>query len=264
MANVCRYSISATKTLAQEVMFEKWLLKLRQQGKKDSELIIATFEVGTTGADTATEIIVGYTNAFSAIDTTTLHILSSDAKDTAAGVGAQAVTIDYIKAGVITSKEFEMAGTSHSHINDGTWDRIIGMRVTRVGTEGDPAGNIVLDVHATGTVYCTIPAASNYSITSKMWLSTLYNGTPVSVCCSTAYTAAATADFKVIGTNLDIDMNGSVITKGVPVYAQDRELLVCPPIAITGDKYMSLKQQSWDTTLNQEMSACVTYLIWTV
>jgi hypothetical protein len=261
MANVCRYRIGLPDW-RQEAKFADILKKLRDT--KVSDIYIAEFEIGMTGPDASAEMIAGYTNAFSAIDTTTLHILSSDAKDTAAGVGAQAVTIDYIKAGVICSKEFEMAGTSHSHINDGTWDRVIGMRVTRVGTELDPAGNIVLDVHATGTVYCTIPAASNYSITSKMWLSTSYYGMPISVSCSTAYTAAATADFKVIGQNLGVNMNGTSKIFGVPVYDQNRELLQCPIIPITGDKYMSLMNQSWDTTLNQEMAACVSYLVWKV
>ena len=163
--------------------------------KKNVQILECCVEMTSTAA---AEIRTGFTNAFHNIDTTTLHLLSSDAKDTAAGAGAQAVTLIGIKGSALRQLSIEMAGIAHSHVNDGTWEQLIGMIVTRAGAEGDPAGNIVLDVHATGTVYATIAAGAMATPTMRAYVPTGKNCVFARVSCA-AGAAAEQADVLVQG-----------------------------------------------------------------
>jgi len=237
----------------------KDILTELNRNHRQSQIWLFKAETSLTTVDAMAAMEVGYTNAFDSVDTTTLHLVSSSADDAVAGPGCTEVTVVGVKSNAFHTKAIAMAGASHAHINDGTWDRLIGM----YASAGTPVGNIVLDVHATGTVYCTIAATQTYSVTTKVWVPTGFTGAVVSVIPIVPLTAAATfvvADGAMVG----IDINGTVQTRYVGPENIGKEF--CQPmpfnLPITGEKYMSIQIGACDTDLHGTPTIIVTYLIW--
>ena len=247
MASSCKWSVSGTKNWVQEFRHEELLRKLRQSGKKDSEIILAQFEVTQALPNALADIIEGYTNAFDSIDTTTLHILSSDADDTVGGAGCEGVHLVYIKGNVITDTLYPLAGTAHSHINNGTWDRLIGMYVD-LTTTVVPQGNIVLDVHLTGTVYCTIAVGDTFSITSKMWVPSGYTMAVIEVIPLFTIVESATP-LLTDGSNVGINVNGTVQSRSVLPENIGRPFVQPMPFStpLAGEAYICLQHSQLDT-----------------
>jgi YD repeat-containing protein len=84
-----------------------------------------------------------------------MDIVSDSTKDdgSPAGLGAQKVTLYYLNlAGAEKSEEITMNGTTAVATSASDIYRVQNMRVTAVGAENDPAGNITLSEHG-GTTY---------------------------------------------------------------------------------------------------------------
>jgi len=228
--------------------FEKLISEFRRRsGKRDDQMIFAKFEVTQVLPNALADIIEGYTNAFDSIATTTLHILSSDADDTVGGAGCEGVHLVYIKGNVIYDTLYPLAGTAHSHINNGTWDRLIGMYVD-LTTTVVPQGNIILDVHLTGTVYCTIVAGDTYSITSKMWVPSGWKMAVVDLVPLITIVGAA-SPLLTDGSNVGINVNGTVQSRSVLPENIGRPFADPMPLnlPLAGEAYICLQHSQLDT-----------------
>jgi hypothetical protein len=80
------------------------------------------------------------------------EMVSADANDTAAGTGAREVTITYLDDSYIEQEQVVATngGTVSTAIMDGF--RFIGARVTAVGSGGENAGNITIQVTGGGDI----------------------------------------------------------------------------------------------------------------
>ena len=90
------------------------------------------------------------------------EFISADANDTAAGTGAQEVTIRYMDSTYVEQTPAVVAtngGTITTGISDGF--RVISMTVTAVGSGGENAGNITLRVASAGATRRQINATEN-------------------------------------------------------------------------------------------------------
>jgi len=124
-------------------------------------------------ADTDTEVFLGFTNAFDGTASAVhLHVVGADAKDTAAGVGAQLVTVIGIdENNLLTSEVFTMNGAAS--VNGVTlWKRVITAYISRVGSEGNAAAVIYIKNHAETETYITIYMGSNAGVTHRVYVPT--------------------------------------------------------------------------------------------
>jgi len=94
-----------------------------------------------------------------------VEVVSTDADDTAAGAGAQAVTVWGLDENFIpASEEVEMAGLTASTDTTTLWSRVFGCYVSRSGTiHANNQGIITAEGAGAGAVYATIPAAEGRS-----------------------------------------------------------------------------------------------------
>jgi hypothetical protein len=123
--------------------------------------------------DAITEMYDGFTNT---LDGTAgavhLDVLTADAKDTAAGVGAQEVTLIGINGSdELTSVAVATVGVGTAHAADYTWKRFITAYISKVGSEGNAAALIQIVIHA-GTVEGTIPMGSTACVTHRCYIPT--------------------------------------------------------------------------------------------
>lgn len=142
-------------------------------------LIISNDNVGVntiaaTDEDTGftfTNIITG-TAAYTA---NYFYAVSSDAKDTAAGVGVRTIRVAILDAnGVPTTTDISMAGATNVK-SSVTALAILGMWALTAGTEKDAAGNITLLDYKATDVYATIAAASNCTVSCRAPVHTGWN-----------------------------------------------------------------------------------------
>jgi hypothetical protein len=255
MASSAEWSISSTPTWVQEFRHAELLKTLREMGKKASEIILARFKVTQALPNALADIEEGYTNVANNLDCATdlVHVLSSDADDKHDGAGAQAVRIWYIKSGAISSADFDLEGATHVHLASlGTIDRIIGMEVIGSvnGTNAVvvPQGNIIIDVHAGGTVYCTIVAGDLYSITSKMWVPTGYTMAAIEIIPLITIVEAA-GPLLTDGSNVGININGTVHSRSVLPENIGRPFVMPMPFdkPLAGEAYICLQHSQLDT-----------------
>jgi hypothetical protein len=101
-----------------------------------------------------------------------LDVIGADAKDTAAGVGAQQVTLIGINdSDLLVAVAIEMGGAATVHVPTYLWKRFITANISRVGSEGNAAALIQIVIHA-GTVEGTIPMGSDACITHRAYIPT--------------------------------------------------------------------------------------------
>jgi len=246
MASNAKWRV-ARPTWQDEFKYGEMLRKMREAGIYD--IWVAHFEVTQALPNALADIIEGYTDAFDSINTVTtaIHIESSDADDTDGGAGCEGVHIVYIKGNEITDTLFPTAGAAHSEVVDGTWDRLIGMYVD-LATTVVPQGNITLKNHAETAVYCTIIAGDTYSITSKMWVPSGYEGLVVSVV--PLYTIVeAAGPLLTDGSNVGININGTVQSRSVLPENIGRALVDPMPfnLPLDGEAYICLQHSQLDT-----------------
>lgn len=261
MASKARWTVGRP-TWIDEFRHAEALKKLREAGYFD--IIVGHFEVTQEMPNALADIIEGYTDAFDSVDTTTLHVESTDTDDDVGGAGCEGVHIVYIGS----DHEFydlsqALDGTSHSHINQGTWDRLIGMYVDLSETLV-PQGTVTLKNHAETAVYCTIVAGDQYSITSEMWVPSGYNGVVASLV--PLYTIVeAAAPVLTDGSNVGVNVNGTVQSRSVRPENIGRPFADPMPfnIPLEGEGYICLQHSQLDTdadamtqTLNME---CLLY-----
>lgn len=271
MASSARFSIG-DPNIIQSAKIKALAEQLNGRGGFRGRIKVATFEVTQEAPDVAAEIIEGYTNIADDLDCATdlIHVVSSDADDDWEGVGAQAVRIWYLQDGDIYSADFDLDGQVHVHLAAlGTIDRIIGMEIIASVNAAVPAvivpqGDITIDVHATGTVYCTIVAGDLYSITATMWVPEGWNMAIASLIPALTKAPAAEA-IGDNGINVYIDINGTV-TKGQIISLQNsgRDLESPTPfdLPLAGEGYISLLHDSVNTGANLTPTHTVTYLLW--
>lgn len=105
-----------------------------------------------------------------------LYAVSNNVKDTAAGVGTQAIRVFIIdENGYPNSTDIEMAGTTivKSSVKGTAIYGVIGIRA---GSEGDTAGTLTLLDNGANDVYCTIAAAGMGSVSARCWVPDGWNG----------------------------------------------------------------------------------------
>jgi hypothetical protein len=244
-----------------EYKFSDLLAKLRETGVSD--IYIMQIETSQILPNALADIIEGYTNGFDSVDTETLHVLSSDANDKVGDAGCEYVHIVYIKGNVIYDLKQPMDGTDHSHIDQGTWDRVIGMYVDLTETVV-PQGNIVLDVNATGTVYCTIVAGDTHSITTKCWIPTGYKGMVVELVPSFTIVEAAGPLF-ADGMNVGVNLNGTVYSRSVVPENIGHAWAEPMPydLPLDGESYIAMQHSQLDTDATANTGTInVSYLIY--
>ena len=139
-------------------------------------IYVLELECAQASADTAAEVVE---DRDAEIDGTAaakdLVAYTKDAKDTAAGVGAQEVTMLTIVGGDYHTEAVATAGLnaeSTTQIDD--VQRFINAWVTAVGTEKDNAAEIEIRLKTTGTIYQTIAAGANKTGNSALWIAPGY------------------------------------------------------------------------------------------
>ena len=150
-----------------------------------------------------------------------------------------------------------------------TIDRIVGMEIVASENAAVPAvvvpvGNIIIDVHATGTVYCTIVAGDIYSITSKIWIPEGWSGACVSLVPTFEIANGASPVF-ANGTNIALDDNGTLKKiRAVTPENDGREFAQPMPfdLPVEGEKYLGIAHETLDTDANLTETIDVTYLLW--
>lgn len=98
------------------------------------------------------------------------YAVSNDVKDTAAGVGTQAIRVFIIdENGNPNFTDIEMAGTTivRSSVKGTEIYGIIGIRA---GSEHDTAGTLTLLDNGANDVYCTMAAAGMGSVSARCWV----------------------------------------------------------------------------------------------
>lgn len=158
---ICRLRMT-TSTVADVEMdpiYDK--LKNRNFGRTCYKFVLTyagTFSNGYTAISAANEVFNGTSTAAK------LWVVSNDAKDTVAGVGAQKVTLIGIDStGAFATEEVSMAGATDVQTTT-TWQRVLHMFVSQVGSENDAAGTIILEDDNLAThTYLTIAAGNNDS-----------------------------------------------------------------------------------------------------
>lgn len=96
--------------------------------------------------------------------------VSSDAKDTAAGVGTQAIRVFIIdEDGVPNYTDIEMAGATNVKSSVKATE-IYGAIGIRAGSEADTAGTLTILDNGANDVYCTIAAAGMGSVSARCWI----------------------------------------------------------------------------------------------
>jgi hypothetical protein len=269
MATSGRWSIDAAPNVIQEAKYEVLLRKIRE--RHISSFWIAQFEMTQQAPDAAAEVIEGYTNIANNLDCATdlIHVLSSDADDAHDGVGAQAVRIWYLKNSLINYADYDLQGQAHVHLAAlGIIDRLIGMQIIASTTAAVPAivvpqGNIVIDVNATGTVYCTITAGNLYSFTCTMWVPAGYKMIIAQLTTAIVSAPTATGILSTDGVNMYINVNGTV-TKGQVIPPFEPVLHMGQPfdLPLDGEGYIALKHDSTHTDTLVTPTHTITYMLW--
>ncbi len=123
------------------------------------------------GASTSTGFTFSNTIAGAAAYTASyFYAVSSDAKDTAAGVGTQAIRVFIIdENGNPSYTDIEMGGATPVRSSvKGT--EIYGAIGIRAGSEADTAGTLTIVDNGENDVYCTIAAAGMGSVSARCWV----------------------------------------------------------------------------------------------
>lgn len=104
------------------------------------------------------------------------YAVSTDAKDTAAGVGTQAIRVFIVdENGSPNSTDMEMGGATNVKSSVKA-TAIYGTIGIRAGSEGDTAGTITLLDYKANDVYCTIAAGGMGSVSARCWIPDGWNG----------------------------------------------------------------------------------------
>jgi hypothetical protein len=164
-------AVLRTPELTDYLKYKDELALLHQNGKKNIQIL----ELNSIKhpPDAITEMYDGFT---ATLDGTAgavhLDVIGADAKDTAAGVGAQAVTIIGINdANLLVAVSIEMGGAATVHAPTYLWKRLITAYISRVGSEGNAAALIQIVIHA-GTVEGTILMGSDACVTHRVYVPT--------------------------------------------------------------------------------------------
>lgn len=103
------------------------------------------------------------------------YAVSNDAKDTAAGVGTQAIRVFIVdENGVPNFTDIEMAGATPVKSSVKATD-IYGIIGIRAGSEGDTAGTLLLQDWGANDVYCTMAAGGMGSVSARCWVPAGWN-----------------------------------------------------------------------------------------
>ena len=123
------------------------------------------------GASTSTGFAFSNTIAGAAAYTASyFYAVSSDAKDTAAGVGTQAIRVFIIdENGGPNSTDIEMGGATPVRSSVKATE-IVGVIGIRAGAEADTAGTLTIVDNGENDVYCTIAAAGMGSVSARCWV----------------------------------------------------------------------------------------------
>ena len=123
------------------------------------------------GASTSTGFAFSNTIAGAAAYTASyFYAVSSDAKDTAAGVGTQAIRVFIIdENGDPNFTDIEMGGATPVRSSVKATE-IYGTIGIRAGSEHDTAGTLTIVDNGENDVYCTIAAAGMGSVSARCWV----------------------------------------------------------------------------------------------
>ena len=163
------------------------------------------------------------------------YAVSSDAKDTAAGVGARTIRVGIIDAnGYPTTTDISLAGAT-AVISSVKAKAIYGAWVLTAGSEHDPAGTITLLDNGANDVYCTIAAGELSSISARCWVPASWNAVIGDVRGYPIYSNHADADVDeeqgaILTPSFNSEPNGladdeldkCIITNYYPFYRNDR------------------------------------------
>lgn len=275
MATSGRWKITQAPNLLERIKLKEELRELMQQlGSSGKVWWLEHFEITQEAPDAIAVIEEGYTNIANNLDCATdlIHVVSSDAADDKDGAGAQAVRIWYLQDDSVKHVDYDLEGITHVHLAAlGTIDRLQGMEIVASQNAAVPAivaptGNITIDVHATGTVYCTIPAGSLHSLTTKAWIPEGYQGACVSLVPKFEIANGAAPVF-ANGTNIALDVNATLTNiQGIPPELNGQDVVNPQPysLPLDGEAYLGVAHETLDTDANLTETIDVMYLIWEV
>lgn len=167
-----RMRITSINTNHPDFVYDEFLQKIKFKFTKIWRIVIdyeAAFANGYTETSAPNAVFDGTSVAAK------VWVVSSDAKDTAAGVGVQQVTLLGIGAtGLFQSEVVTMAGATDVQTT-ATWQRLFHMYASRWGTELDAAGTIICESDNVATAtYLTIAAGANESDGAAIWVPSGY------------------------------------------------------------------------------------------
>lgn len=270
MASAGKFSVGVENPI-QGNLIRPILEQLDKRAGYTGRHLVAQFEVTQALPNALADIEEGYTNIADDLDCATdlIHVASSSADDDWNGAGAQAVRIYYLQGGEVLSVDYNLDGQVHVHLAAlGTIDRIIGMEIIASPDAVTPAvvvpvGNITIDVHATGTVYCTIVAGDLYSITTKMWVPTGWSMVVIQMV-SLITIAEAAAPLLADGMNVGINVNGKVESRSMlPQYIGEFTKAMPFNLPLEGEAYICVQHSQLDTDATACTGfQCVLYLLY--
>jgi len=152
------------------MQYKKEIETLAQNGRKNIQILELNSIMHPP--DAIAEMYFGFTNTFDGTaGAVHLDVITADAKDTAAGVGAQEVTLIGINASnQIVAVAIATVGVGTAH-DANTWKRFITAYISKVGSEGNAAALIQIVIHA-GTVEGTILMGSDACVTHRCYIPT--------------------------------------------------------------------------------------------
>jgi hypothetical protein len=254
MASACKWSIGVENPV-QGKLIRPILEELDKRAGYTGSHLVAQFEMTQALPNALADMEEGYTNIANDLDCATdlIHVLSSDADDKHDGAGAQAVRIYYLQSGDVYYADYDLEGATHVHLAAlGTIDRLIGMKiigsVNGTGAVVVPQGNIIIDIHAGGTVYCTIVAGDLYSITTKMWVPEGWSMV-IASCVPLQTIAEAAAPLLSDGMNVGVNVNGTVQSRSILPQNIGKDFCEPQPFnqPLEGEGYICLQHSQLDT-----------------
>ena len=216
---------------------------------------------------------LGCTNVFDGTAAVAkVTVVSTDAKDTATGVGCQSVAIFGIADGGAYAVEILPLSGAVAATTDTEWIRVIKMRVNACGSEKDAAG--ILTMHEDGGVvstYLTIPVGGYVSRDSTFWVASgykckvgYYNTEYVEPTSATAVDldAGVNSHFQAESGSMTYEFEGTVQYSTLPLSTPTHEI---PPLVVNGDAgsaYWMIHAQTVNTGANVTAQHTAVYIVW--
>lgn len=215
----------------------------------------------------------GCTDVFDGTGTAAVvDLISTDAKDTAAGVGARTVAVFGIdSAGDYAVEIVDMAGAVASSTTT-EWIRLIEIQVNTVGSEKDAAGTITC--HENGgavSTYLTIAIGDYKSHNSQFWVATGWNARPILIdseygvepaAASVDIDAGTTSYFECETGGLTLSCKGSLQYTTLPLSSAVHVLPRGVAVGSDGNTYLSLQHASINTGANANGCYTLIYMLW--